>query len=149
MHIPYGAPVIAAALAALLAAAGAAQAVMPPAVYEQARDDAPYHVQVAVRSVAVADQTPGACTVSGEVVRIFRDTGGRLAVGEPVTFSVSCTRAGDRVPIGGVLWTDAARLSAARFVEAFLLGVPPDLSVALYQSRIIEAPSETPQWPRP
>jgi hypothetical protein len=49
------------------------------------------------------------------------------------------------VPIGGVLWTDADALAEAPFIEAFLLGTPPDLDVALYQARVIDAPSEVPQ----
>jgi hypothetical protein len=135
------------ALAVLCLLATGAQAVMPPAVYQKARADAPFHVQVAISDVAVPEATPSTCLVSGEVVRIFRDTAGALSVGDKIAFPVSCSRAGDRVPIGGVLWTNADALAAARFIEAYLIGSEPSFDVALYQSRIIDAPSDAPQLP--
>jgi hypothetical protein len=124
-----------------------AHAVMPPEVYRKARADAPLHVQVAILDVAAPDATPGMCLVSGEVVRVFRDTEGVISPGDKIEFPISCSRAGDRVPIGGVLWTDADALAAARFIEAYLAGGAPAFDVALYQSQIIAAPSETPQFP--
>jgi len=119
--------------------------VMPPEVYQKAREDAPLHVQVAISDVAVPEATPSTCIVSGEIVRIFRDTAGVLAVGDAVEFPVSCSRAGEQVPIGGVLWTDADALAEARFLEAYLIGSGPSFDVALYQLRLIAAPSEAPQ----
>src|SRR5262249_37499478 len=93
-------PQVLAGLLALLlpAAAGAA---MPPWVYQQARDTAMYHVQVKVHGVTVPAQTPGECQVTGEVVRIFRDTPGKLTPGATVAFAVSCAKASDSRPIGG------------------------------------------------
>lgn len=135
------------AVAALLLLPPAAQAVMPPEVYQKARADAPFHVQVAISDVALPEATPSSCLVSGEVVRIFRGTVHALAVGDKVMFPISCSRAGDRVPIGGVLWTNADALAEARFIEAYLTGSKPSFDVALYQSQIIDAPSETPQLP--
>ncbi len=120
-------------------------AVMPPEVYQKARMEAPLHVQVAISDVAVPEATPSACIVSGKIVRIFRDTAGVLSLGDPVEFPVSCSRAGDRVPIGGVLWTNADALAEARFIEAYLIQSGPSFDVALYQSRIIAAPSEAPE----
>lgn len=124
-----------------------AHAVMPPAVYQKARADAPLHVQVAISDVAVPEETPSSCIVTGEVVRIFRDTAGALSLRATVAFPVACSRAGDRVPIGGVLWTNADALAAARFIEAYLVGADSPFDVALHQSRIIEAPSDAPLLP--
>ncbi len=137
--------IFAAALTSLLATG--AHAVMPPEVYQKARVDAPLHVQVAISDVALPEATPSSCIVSGKVVRIFRDTAGALSVGDKVAFPVSCSRAGDRVPIGGVLWTNADALAGARFIEAYLTGPAPSFDVALYQSQIIEEPSESPLLP--
>lgn len=133
--------------ATLLLLASAAEAVMPPEVYQKARADAPFHVQVAISDVALPEATPSSCIVSGEVVRIFRGAAGAIAVGDKIEFPISCSRKGDRVPIGGVLWTNADALADARFVEAYLIGSKPSFDVALYQSQIIAAPSETPQLP--
>jgi hypothetical protein len=55
-----------------------AEAVMPPQVYQQVREQATYHVQVQVTRVVPPAQTPGECLTSGEVVRIFRDKSGEL-----------------------------------------------------------------------
>ncbi len=125
----------------------AAHAAMPPAVYQKARADAPLHVQVAIADVAIPELTPSSCLVTGEVVRVFRDTPGVLSVGDTIDFAVSCSRAGDRVPIGGTLWTNADALSAARFIEVYLIDSGSSFEVARDQSRIIEAPSDAPQFP--
>src|SRR5262245_11452169 len=58
----------------LLFLATSASAMMPPWVYQQARDKAMFHVQVKVVNVTGPTQTPGECSVTGEVVRIFRNT---------------------------------------------------------------------------
>jgi hypothetical protein len=50
----------------------AAEAVMPPWVYQQAREQATSHVQVKVTRVDSPTMTPGECETTGEVVRIFR-----------------------------------------------------------------------------
>jgi hypothetical protein len=50
----------------------AAEAVMPPWVYQQAREQATSHVQVKVTRVDSPAMTPGECETTGEVVRIFR-----------------------------------------------------------------------------
>ena len=55
-----------------------ASAVMPPWVYQQARDTAAFHVQVKVLHVTGPARTPGECATTGEVVRVFRTTPGTL-----------------------------------------------------------------------
>src|SRR5215471_13850231 len=93
-------------LLALLAPSWAFAA-MPPWVYQQARQTAMYHVQVKVLRVQAPSQTPGECPLTGEVVRIFHDTTGRLQPGSTLTFTISCRKGSDtHVPIGGTLWTD-------------------------------------------
>src|SRR3989442_10348457 len=80
-----------------------AEAVMPPWVYQQAREQATYHVQVKVTRVDSPAMTPGECDTTGEVVRIFRDRSGELRVGTTLGFSVSCMRPGDSMVVGGTL----------------------------------------------
>jgi hypothetical protein len=119
-----------------------ALALMPPWVYQQARDTAMYHVQVKVLRVEGPQQTPGECSLTGEVVRIFRDTTGKLTQGSTLVFTVSCRKASDaHVPIGGTLWTDYASLMKAVYIEVFLNSDDNGYKVALWQSHIIEVPT--------
>jgi hypothetical protein len=122
----------------------AVEAVMPPWVYEQARDQATYHLQIKVTRVTSSARTPGECETSGEVVRIFRDRSGGLRLGTPLAFAVSCSRRGDTPMPGGTLWTDHDALMRAKYLEAFLNRTDGRYQVALWQSRIIEAPTERP-----
>ncbi|HEV8714966.1 MAG TPA: hypothetical protein VGX03_19320, partial [Candidatus Binatia bacterium] len=97
-----------------------ASAAMPPWVYQQARDTAMFHVQVKIRNVTGPAQTPGECSVTGEVVRIFRNTPGTLQQGATLDFTVSCSKHGDPVIVGGTLWTDYDSLMRAKYLEVFL-----------------------------
>jgi hypothetical protein len=124
--------------------ASVADAVMPPYVYQQAREQATYHVQVQVTRVVPPAKTPGECETTGEVVRIFRDTSGELRTGASMSFSVSCKRRGDATVVGGTLWTDHDALMRAKYLEVFLNRVDGRYQVALWQSRILEAPTDTP-----
>jgi hypothetical protein len=124
-----------------------AWAVMPPWVYQEARDTAMFHVQVKILKVTGPPQTPGECLVTGEVIRIFRDTPGTLHSGTPLTFSVSCSKRGDQVVVGGTFWTDYDRLRQAKHLEVFLNKTDTGYEVALWQSHIIEAPTTRPTFP--
>jgi tetratricopeptide (TPR) repeat protein len=130
-------------LFALLAVSGAS-AVLPPQVYENARAEATYHVQVKIATVSPPSRTPGDCETTGEVVRIFRDKSGTLRLGTRVDFTVSCMRRGDPPIIGGTLWTDYDALMRARYLEAFLNPGAGRYHVAAWQSRIIEAVTDKP-----
>jgi hypothetical protein len=121
-----------------------AEAVMPPWVYQQAREQATYHVQVKVTRVDSPAKTPGECQTTGEVVRIFRDRSGELRLRTTLGFSVSCMRPGDPMVVGGTLWTDHDRLKQAKYLDAFLNRVERRFQIALWQSRIIEAPTDSP-----
>lgn len=127
--------------------AAAAHAALPPQVYQKARAEAPYHVQVAIEKMTPAEHTPGNCGITGKIVRIFRDTENKLKVGDPIGFAVSCLRTGDRPPIGGTLYTNVDALQGAKFIEAYLVGQGGGFSVVLSQTRIIAEPSDKPQLP--
>ena len=90
-----------------------------------------------VTDIAVPDQTPADCGVTGEIVRIFRDRTGDLKLGAAIEFPVSCSRPGDARMVGGALWTDAGALARARYLEAFLNRAEARYQVALWQSRCI------------
>ncbi len=121
-------------------------AAMPPWVYEQARATAMQHLQVRVLRVVGPPETPGECRVTGEVVRIFRDRSAELTLGVRLDFDVSCSRRGDKVLLGGTLWTDYDELVAAKYLEVFLNRSERGYQLALWQSRIIESPTERPTF---
>lgn len=125
----------------------AASALMAPEYYRQARAEAPYHVQVAIDKVTLPDSEIGSCLVAGKVVETFKDEGGRLAPGVSVSFGVACYRANAEVPVGGVIWTGIEALEKARFIEVYLVEDGQGFDVALWNSRIVEAPTEEPQFP--
>src|SRR5262245_5403914 len=123
-----------------------ASAVMPPWVYQEARDKAMFHVQVKVLKVAGPAQTPGPCAVTGEVVRIFRDQPGTLKPGAVLDFAVYSSRPVDPLIIGGTLWTNYISRLKARSFEVFLTSSGHGSRLAWWQSRIIEAPPEQPTF---
>lgn len=128
-------------------AIGSARGALPPYVYEEARRNAPYHVQVALSNVAAPAQTPGYCRVTGKIVTLFRDTTGKLSIGQPIEFLMACMKETDEHIIGGTIYTYLNRLTAAKYLEAYLVEHDSALEVARSQSLIIEAPSSTPQLP--
>ena len=128
----------------MLIVPGLVFAVMPPWVYEKARNEAPYHIQVRVLSVNGPARTPGECAITSEVVRIFRDQPGKLKQGLRVAFTVSCQKPEDRPIVGGTLWTDYESLLNAQYLEVFLNGNERGYEVALWQSKIIEKPTDEP-----
>jgi hypothetical protein len=130
----------------LLLLTTSAHALMAPEFYRQARADAPFHVQVAIDKVT-PPAAPGNCIVEGKITEVFRDAGNKLPVGTPVSFSVACHGEGEKVPIGGAKWTDTAALTSAKYIEAYLTPGVDGFAVAMWNSKIIDAPSKTPQFP--
>jgi hypothetical protein len=130
----------------LLILTTSARALMAPEFYRQARADAPFHVQVAIDKVT-PPAAPGNCIVEGKIAEVFKDAGNKLPVGTPVSFSVACHREGEQVPIGGAKWTDTAALTSAKYIEAYLTPGVDGFAVAMWNSKIIDAPSKTPQYP--
>jgi tetratricopeptide (TPR) repeat protein len=130
----------------ILGSAGmpAAEAALPPCVYEQAREQATYHVQIKVTRVTPPPKTPGECETIGDVARIFRNKSGELRLGTRLAFAVSCSRRGEPPLVGGTLWRDFDTLRAAKYLEVFLNRVDGRYQVALWQSRIIDAPTDKP-----
>jgi hypothetical protein len=137
-----------ASLASLLILfATSAHALMAPEFYRQARADALFHVQVAIDKVTPPAKGPGSCMVEGKVAEVFKDAGNKLPAGAPVSFSVACHRNGEAVPIGGTMWTDTDALQSAKFIEVYLVPGVDGYAVAMWNSKIIAAPSKAPQFP--
>ncbi len=129
-----------------IAIAGARGA-LPPYVYEEARRNAPYHLQVAISDVAPPAETPGYCRVTGKIVTLFRDRTGKFALGQTIEFLLACMRKSDEPLIGGTIYTYLDSLAQAKYIEAYLTEQDRRLEVARSQSLIIEAPSSAPLLP--
>jgi len=124
-----------------------ANALMAPEFYRQARADAPFHVQVAIDEVTPPAAGPGNCIVAGKIAEVFKDAGNKLPVATPVSFAVACHRQGEQVPIGGAKWTETDTLTSAKYIEVYLAPGVDGYAVAMWNSKIIDAPSKAPQFP--
>ena len=120
------------------------RALMAPEYYAQARSQASYHIQVRILSVNGPAKTPGECAITGEVVRIFRDTPGSLKQGMRLAFTVSCRKAGDQMIVGGTLWQDYDDLLRAEYLEVFLNKTNGTYAIAMWQTQIIDKPTNQP-----
>lgn len=124
-----------------------AHAMMAPEYYRKARQDAPYHLQVAILRVVAPGSGPGNCMVDGKVVEIFKDTAAKFTAGTSIRFPIACDSPGDKVLMGGTIWTDRQALMRARYIEVYLVEAGDGLDTALWQSKIIDAPSSAPRLP--
>ena len=133
--------------ATLAALPGVAWALMPPQVYRDGRMRAAHHVQVRVTDVTPpAHGQLGECAVRGRVVRVFK---GDLTRGTPLALTLWCKgpargeAAIAQMPfVGGRLDTPTQTLQAARYLEVFLGGTPPN--IIHDQAKIIAKPSRRP-----
>ncbi len=125
----------------------AAHALMAPEIYRKARAEAAYHVQLAITKVDAPRQGPGGCLVEGQVLKVFKDAGGKISPDQTISFPVACYRRGDAVPIGGTLWLDTDQLEKADYMEVYLNEDGEGFAPALWNYRLIPKPSETAQIP--
>lgn len=125
---------------------GGVQAMMAPEYYRSARQEAPYHVQVAIEKMTPPETALGRCTIAGKVIGTFKDEAGRLPLGTALSFGVACYRADAEVPDGAAIWTPLEALMIARFIEVYLVEREDGFDVALWNTRIIDAPSDKPQF---
>ena len=110
-------------LGCLVIAAGAlwsqgASALMPPYVYESARDNAASVILLTVEKVTPPRRSFGSCTVDGTVARVERGT--TYQVGQKVSIGVPCARPDASPPIGGTIYQDIGTLTASKFGRAYL-----------------------------
>ena len=95
-----------------------ASALMPPYVYESARDNAASVVVLSVEKVTVPRRSFGSCTVDGTVERVERGTA--YQVGQKISIGVPCARPEALPPIGGTIYQDTRTLTASKFGRAYL-----------------------------
>jgi|HigsolmetaAR201D_1030396.scaffolds.fasta_scaffold33038_2 hypothetical protein len=135
--------VTAAALGVLLAWTRSAAALMPPEVYEEGRNSAPYHLEVRIVAMTPDDDPIGQCAVEAVVETVHRDGSARLAPGDAVTFDVDCVRA-DADPnqiLDGVLYERVEDLAPGTLLDVYLTDAFLGYEVVLGQVTVIgEAP---------
>ncbi|MBS0221243.1 MAG: hypothetical protein JSR91_10925 [Proteobacteria bacterium] len=95
---------------------------MAPFVYEEARTEAPMHVQIWRPWLHSPHNETRIGRIDGRVVRIFRDRGRQLRWGQSVSFPVSIIDRKAQSPptMSGEIYHDWERIGPARFLEAFL-----------------------------
>lgn len=95
---------------------------MSPEVYEEARANAPMHVQLLRIDGTHRSGHTSSARISGRIVRIFRDQDRALHLGQRLSFDVPVidrSRSGPLTP-SGTIYHDGERLGRARWLEAFL-----------------------------
>lgn len=121
---------------------------LPPQTYEKARENARFHLQIELDPICKkVEEDCENFPRTGKIVLVFR--GQRVCqVGDSVKFDVDVLNSLE-VPCSGILWLDYSDLLCNRYMEAYLNGKPPKCSVAMYQYKLIEAPSEYPIFSSP
>lgn len=120
---------------------------MSPEVYQQARANAPMHVQLLRGGVrGQRDQRGGSVRVHGWVVRIFRDRDRALHFLQPISFSISIIPSRREEPPmpSGQIRHDWGYLGRARFLEAFLEESEGGLHLVLSQVLALRYPTVRP-----
>jgi len=92
---------------------------MAPEIYEQARTNAPIHIQMWRGRIAWLPYRNPSVRVRGRVVRIFRDQYGLVRWGQNIEFTVAIASQSCAIPGGGIShhWEN---IGPARWFEAFL-----------------------------
>lgn len=118
---------------------------LPASAYLDARAAADWHAQVELLEVANDMETPGPVPVRSRIIRLFRSTP-LISVGNEIMFQVDVICPGDDMPAGGTIWTDYARLLTIPYMEVYLnhTGELPNCEIALWQSRLLDEPSDLP-----
>ena len=94
---------------------------MAPFVYEEARADAPLHAQLCHCRPARLPADATCIRATGRVLRIFRNRGASLHLGQKISFCIPVIGpAGSAPALDGTIRHDRYRIGRARFLEAFL-----------------------------
>jgi hypothetical protein len=94
---------------------------MAPFVYEEARANAPLHAQLCRCRLTPLAADATSVRVTGRVLRIFRNRGGSLYLGQKINFYIPVTGPADLAPqLDGTIRHHRDRIGRARFLEAFL-----------------------------
>jgi hypothetical protein len=95
---------------------------MAPFVYEEARANAPLHIQLHCRRRAPPPTDATSVRMTGRVLRIFRNRGGPLHFGQKISFLVPIKNSTSSAPpvLDGTIRHAWDRIGSARYLEAFV-----------------------------
>jgi hypothetical protein len=119
---------------------------MGPYVYEEARAEAPIHVQIWCARRARRDVGEASVRVHGWIVRVFRDRERQVRWGRRVSFTVPVInreRTGSP-ELSGTIFHDWERMGRARWLEAFLECWEGDMQLVRSQVLAIRHPTRHP-----
>ena len=116
---------------------------MAPPIYNESRLRAKYHLQIEINDRAEVGQTPTDTPLFCRVRRVFR--GEDLHIGDDVRFTVYVIGDLEEVDpdVEGFMYLST--LLAARYLEVFLEGEPPNLALTLSEFGVIQRPSDEPR----
>jgi hypothetical protein len=119
---------------------------MSPQVYENARANAPMHVQLIRVGAVHRPEYSDSVRIRGRIVRIFRDREHALHFGEAISFTVPGTGRSPSEPpmLSGTIYHDGERLARARWVEAFLESWNSEMQLVRSQLIVIGHPTLRP-----
>ncbi len=119
---------------------------MAPQVYEQARANAPIHVQLWQFRGTDQARDEGSVLATTRVVRIFRDRDHALYLGKRIKFRVPVIhRSGPGGPeLGGTIYHDWDRMGRAHWLEAFMQSVDGEIELVRSQIAAIRHPTRYP-----
>ena len=126
-----------------------ARPVMAPHVYEEARANAPMHVQLIRFGALYRPGHSDSARIDGRIVRIFRDREHRLHWGQRVSFAVSVIDRSRSGPpeLSGTIYHDGERLGHARWLEVFLEAWQGEIQLVRSQLIVIGHPTLHPVCP--
>lgn len=126
----------------LLSLPDTAMGALAPQYYQEAREQAPHHLQLRIDEVRLLRGRKLAnCEVSATVLRDFR---GALAAGTLLRFALNCTAQGVRPMPGPNAWHAYDTLKAAGFAEGFFRGADGRFAPAYGALAIV---ADAREWP--
>ncbi len=119
---------------------------MAPHVYEEARANAPMHVQLLRIGALDRPGHSGSARIDGRIVRIFRDREHQLRWGQRVSFGVSVIDRSRSGPpeLSGTIYHDGERLARSRWLEVFLEAWQGEIQLVRSQLLVIRHPTLQP-----
>jgi len=119
---------------------------MAPFVYEQARADAPFHVQLWRGRIEPQPANATSIIVTGRIVRLFRNKGRALHWGQKVSFAIPIVNpAGSGTPaLDGTIRHAWESVGPARCLEAFLESWNGEIYLVRSQVAAIRRPTWRP-----
>ena len=117
---------------------------MSPHAYENARANAPFHIQLWRFNRNDPQKNSGSLLVTGRIVRIFRNPAGFLHWGQRVSFAIPVIDRKQVPMTGGTIYHSRERIGPACYLEAFLESWEGQINLVYSQVAAISHPTLRP-----